>query len=1274
MALSIKINSVTYRGTTDYSIKQQGGAVSTTSLKVLLESHPVPLVFQQVQIYIGATLFFAGIIQRVGTPEYSTTYETNVFSIEVSSLECLFNNRLVTKNFYSNTYTSWTQVVQYLFTNYISEENITLGEISTTPATFDSKYSVKDKKLFDVLNEIAAAVGNAAWWIDPATRKFYFRIKTDFDVVTAPTHLTKFKLTEEIGDIRTIEKITGASAGVNGTATNASLLATIAARTGGSGKIEVAETNNDIHSDTKAAAEAGSKLNIFAESNKTITCISDDLVATAIYNSWPISKTINGVLITGDYIVTERTIQDRGPDAFDISVTLKNNNYFARYGYALKKVSSVSNITASLVSDIAADEKLTPIEKIGELARWDAFLAEKTKLDTEADAYSVSRVSFDSAFVALSTYLNAGTAWTSGTPAWFAGEMYTETTDIVPATYDVTWQTFLDAKSLLETAIRAAIKTSADAAIAAAHEATIKLALSVNAISRARNGVLTPAALTASAKYGDTNAAYAGRFEIAHSTDGVTYDVDYGIPNDPAGVTYLNPRLWATGVDGWVANASGPLTIVSGELNVASGQQYAYRTGDYNGKKVYFKYRNGATAQTMAIGYRTTGGVYKLTFATKAAAANEVGLLVATIAEATSHLYLGGPAQQFRAIDIYIGTGAALWYQSSANESSHSHTIPVTSLGSFITNIRARLYKAGGFITIFDEKLSVINADLNAAPLYWGPLITAPTVGIQPNDYYFDSNTVAGGGGKVRYYTGTAWAEMTSSHALWKIVWGNVEVLADAAEWANAQGSIVAAATAIFDKLFASYVIAAYIFAQQIEVPDGGRMRYYNGQGVQKRCVELAEDHIDWIDTPDTTPASDEVLRGRIGRLGVGPTILLDGEFCVSVAESWGVESVIKNAYSYYPNYIELASGEIRIAYERQSDSALVERVWSGTAWGAESVISSNSGNSSYIQLRTGELRIAYQRISDGYLVERVWSGTAWGAESVINGADSTYPDYIELASGELRIAYRKTSNTYLVERVWSGTAWGAESVINNANSSASSYIQLKNGELRIAYHRASDTYIVERVWSGTAWGAESVINNAYSSYPDYVETITGELRVAYYRASDGYIAERIWNGTSWGAASIINDAVSVYPTYIQLSSGELRVAYYRNSDGYLVERTLQRYAQLGAGVIASGIVTGGFWRAWSDGIVEVEQLKSSVAGSYATWTFPNAGTAYQFKSALMPILCGGNSASSAAGNKVIMFGTITDTTVEWSSIVGNTGAYSATSDASHLRARGRWK
>jgi len=354
-------------------------------------------------------------------------------------------------------------------------------------------------------------------------------------------------------------------------------------------------------------------------------------------------------------------------------------------------------------------------------------------------------------------------------------------------------------------------------------------------------------------------------------------------------------------------------------------------------------------------------------------------------------------------------------------------------------------------------------------------------------------------------------------------------------------------------------------------------IKSYRGQGVNRRAIKIDAESLDWLDAPDTTPAYPELLRARIGRLGVGGAILMDGDFQAQINNMWTNVSVINSASSQYPAYIQLINGELRVAYVRNINGYIYERIWDGDSWGSESVVNSASSQSpAYIQLNSGELRIAYVRNSDSYIVERIWNGDSWGSETVINAAGSSYPAYIQLDSGELRVAYTRTSDSYIVERIWNGTSWGSESVINAASSQYAEYIQLGNGELRIAYVRSSNGYIVERVWNGDSWGSETVVNAANSSYPAYIQLINGELRIAYLRGSDKYIFERIWEGDSWGSEEVVSATSSESPTYIQLSSGELRIAY--AGIGYvLVERTLKRYARIGAGVVEHGIDSDGF-------------------------------------------------------------------------------------------------
>ena len=409
---------------------------------------------------------------------------------------------------------------------------------------------------------------------------------------------------------------------------------------------------------------------------------------------------------------------------------------------------------------------------------------------------------------------------------------------------------------------------------------------------------------------------------------------------------------------------------------------------------------------------------------------------------------------RFRVETSDDGVTYAASYASSNDESQYAYTL---STGSYI---RVRLYQNGGLGTLLQEAILVVTNDSGTAPIYWGALTTAPTEGVMLNDYYFKANDAGDGGGVILYWNGTSWATMTSGHALYKEA--NWKALADMVSWATEQGTVIAAATAIVQKLITSDAFIENLYAMNIEVPSGGSQRWYDGQGVNRRCIEVKDGHVDFIDAPDTTPTSAEVLAFRLGRLGVtGPTIL-DGDCRSNIDSEWTPESVINAAISAFPSYIQLADGELRVAYRRGADNYLVERVWSGSAWDAESAINAAiSYDPLYIQLIDGELRIAYRRGADNYLVERVWSGSAWDAESVINAAVSYDPSYIQLADGELRIAYRRGADGYLVERTLQRYAKiGAGIIAEGGNATTGYWTAWGNGRLEYEVSKSivSDT------------------------------------------------------------------------------------------------------------------------------------------------------------------------------------------------------------------------
>jgi hypothetical protein len=405
-------------------------------------------------------------------------------------------------------------------------------------------------------------------------------------------------------------------------------------------------------------------------------------------------------------------------------------------------------------------------------------------------------------------------------------------------------------------------------------------------------------------------------------------------------------------------------------------------------------------------------------------------------------------------------------------------------------------------------------------------------------------------------------------------------------------------------------------------------IRSYKGQGVQRRAIQIDAESIDFIDTPDTSPATDEQLRFRLGRLGVGGAVLADGEMLAELSNSWSGELVVNAAASSTPALIQTVDGGLRIAYRRNSDSYLVERIWSGTAWGSETVVNAAASyRPSYVQRSDGQIRLAYQTGSlTPDISERIWSGSAWGtASSVTTGGNSYGPSLSEDASGVLRIAYTLYATNALVERTWSGSAWSAESTV--ASGSLPSYALDGDGVLHVAYTRTSDSYLVEKTWSGSAWGSETVINAANSAYCSYVRLVNDELRIAYRRDSDGYLVERTFSGTAWGSESVINAANVLYPALLQLANGDLVISYARSSDDYLVERTLQRYARVGAGIIESGSNANGYYVKFSDGTVQQWGTWSVSGGSATTFSFtisyPVAFTSTPYVNAVRDSLTG---------------------------------------------------
>lgn len=116
---------------------------------------------------------------------------------------------------------------------------------------------------------------------------------------------------------------------------------------------------------------------------------------------------------------------------------------------------SAADAAQALLDDIAADAKITPVEKLTLKPLWDAILAEKTDIDTQADTFSVSKTDYGNAYDALYAYV----VTTLDTFANMAA-----TTTITRATWDTDFEAYYDEKIEILNAISVAAKALADTA------------------------------------------------------------------------------------------------------------------------------------------------------------------------------------------------------------------------------------------------------------------------------------------------------------------------------------------------------------------------------------------------------------------------------------------------------------------------------------------------------------------------------------------------------------------------------------------------------------------------------------------------------------------------------------------------------------------------------------------------------------------------------------------------------------------------------------------
>jgi hypothetical protein len=109
----------------------------------------------------------------------------------------------------------------------------------------------------------------------------------------------------------------------------------ISALTGTSGRIEKVETDTTIETYQDGDNLANSLLDKFGEVDETVTCFIDSLTDTDLLTVWNFN--LPEINIVGDYIITERQISRLTDEKPAVQLTLKNKQYYTKYGTVYNK-------------------------------------------------------------------------------------------------------------------------------------------------------------------------------------------------------------------------------------------------------------------------------------------------------------------------------------------------------------------------------------------------------------------------------------------------------------------------------------------------------------------------------------------------------------------------------------------------------------------------------------------------------------------------------------------------------------------------------------------------------------------------------------------------------------------------------------------------------------------------------------------------------------------------------------------------------------------------
>lgn len=114
-------------------------------------------------------------------------------------------------------------------------------------------------------------------------------------------------------------------------------------------------------------------------------------------------------------------------------------------GTPASAVQTLLNYTYNFQSSMLDDGIVSPLDKRALRTDWDNLFSEKTPLLAQATALNVSVVAYANAFIALSTWLNGGSAWVTASPPLYIDDAHIQTSTTLSSDTITTLRTLLTA-------------------------------------------------------------------------------------------------------------------------------------------------------------------------------------------------------------------------------------------------------------------------------------------------------------------------------------------------------------------------------------------------------------------------------------------------------------------------------------------------------------------------------------------------------------------------------------------------------------------------------------------------------------------------------------------------------------------------------------------------------------------------------------------------------------------------------------------------------------